>query len=569
MVRLWDKDHRFVGQIAQEKSVAVEELKADAGAGTMVIRKDNWLSNFLLYDRRAIEDVHVTIDPIPTQRTWKTRWGGKVLNTHAVRDSEGLHTVELEMVSNRAHLRHLLAGANPVFAPEVQLPKMWMLPWNLRTGLSLSMWINLARQFFPLVSIPTNLFNPASWVGVGLAGFNPLAWPIQVQFVNPITDQSRFSIFTSRWNDFDSVSKQLLEDAGCMIRAYTWLTEDETSPHPELEYEIPGLNIAQEALHEVAPWMPTNGTVADLARPHRNCVVMAVEDRSNIGGPTGTLLDGPIRLIAATADDMITETLLPFDEDNDGSTDPLVRKWFGVAPKDPWIVFRDYEYSGIVEARRTMRGGTVKTVMVGGKSPGWVNEAISFGIKYGLSQLSSVIQAIAGAQMTGPEVTGFQTPGTPGLEELYQGQLSDVFGAWQRFTHPDRAFNAGDFAFLEMLKTGGAGSAYTVAAQLDIRAGLFETEPRVSYATTVRNGAPYFVGEDFELGDMLGFQMGNVVFKDHLAGIRRSWDDQQPHQIELVIGTGGDEEDSVGRAMRSISMIWNSIGLLLGSGDLF
>jgi len=50
LLRLWDKHMNYVGQIAQERSVRVEEVMADTGGGTCVIRRDNWLSNFILYD---------------------------------------------------------------------------------------------------------------------------------------------------------------------------------------------------------------------------------------------------------------------------------------------------------------------------------------------------------------------------------------------------------------------------------------------------------------------------------------------------------------------------------------
>lgn len=570
MVRLWDKNFDYIGQIAQEKSVAVEELTAGPGAGTCVIRRDNWLSDFILYDRRAVEDLHITVDPIPTQRTWQRRWGGKVLHTNAKRDSDGLHTVELEMVSNRAHYAHLLAAANPIFAPEVQLPKAYLLPWNIRTGLTLSMWINLARQYFPLVSIPLNLFNPGSWIGTDIRNFHPLSWPVQVQFLNPVADSSRFTVFTSRWQDFESATAQLLTDAGCHVRAYTWLTEDATSPHPELEAMIPGLGLVEEALHERFPQVPTNGTLADLARPTRNAVVLAVVDKSNVTGPTGTLLDGPLRLIAETADDLITETLVPFDKDHDGSTDPLVRKWFGVAPDPPKVVFRDGEYSGIVESQRSMHASTAKTIMVGGRSPAWLNQAISFGIKYGLSELSAVIQAVAGANATfSPEITGYQTPGTPGLEEAYNEQLSDVFMAFQRWTDPKRALQSGTHGFLEEFVQGGSGSAYTVSGELDIRTGLWKTRDYTSFRTTVRNAAPHIVFEDFDLGDLLGFQMGAVIHRDNCTGIRTSWDETNPVLAELLIGDDSDDEDPFAVAMRTLAGLWDSFGSMLIGGEIF
>ncbi|CKH13980.1 Bacteriophage protein [Mycolicibacterium smegmatis] len=564
LLRLWDKNWNYIGQIAQEQSVMVEEVMADSGAGTCVIRRDNWLSDFILYDRRVEEDIHFTLDPIATKPDWRTRWGGKVIGVNAKRDAQGLHTVELEMVSNREHLKHLLAGANPLFPPEVQFPKMWVLPWNCRTALSITMFINLARQFFPFLSIPTNIFNPGGWLGVGAAGVNPLSWPIQVQFLNPVFDQSRFTIFTSRWSDMHSTSAPLLEDAGCMIRAYTWLTEDEESPHPELKLGLKNIPIAGPILKEIGEKTGLPTDLDELARPTRNCIVMAVEDKSGTTGPTGTFLDGPIKLIASTADDMITETIssvVDLDKDKDGETDPFFRKLALVAPEPPWVVFHDGEYSGIVEAQRSMHGATAKTIMVGSKSPAWVNQLQTFAIKYGLSQIQAVITAGIIEQVG-------EAPVGSGLEEVYQGQLDDTLLAWQRFTDPIRAIRMGDFGFLEHFEKG-SGSAYTVSGVLDLRSGHWKTRAYTSFKTTIRNGAPYLVGYDFQLGDRLAFQMANVLHVDQCTAIRYSWDKSNPITVQLSIGRDVEEEDPVARATRTIAAAWNTIGFLLGSQDLF
>ena len=572
LLRLWDKDMNPIGQIASERSVMVEEAMADSGAGSIVLRRDNWLSDFILYDRRAEEDLHVTMDPIATAPTWRTRWGGKVINVNAKRDSQGLHTVELEMLSNREHLKHLLAGANPVLPPEIQLPKMWVLPWNCRTALSITMFINLARQFFPFLSIPTNIFNPGMWlsnlVNGPTAGINPLDWPIQVQFLNPIVDQSRFTIFTSRWDDMHTTTQPLLEDAGCMIRAYTYLTEDKESPHPELRLGLKEMPLLGPLLSKISKdsdgKIPTD--LDEIARPTRNAVVMAVEDKSGTTGPTGTLLDGPIKLVASTADDLITETIasvVDLDRDNDGVTDPFFRKLTLTAPEPPWVTFRDGEYSGIVESQRSMHAATAKTVMVGSKSPGWVNDIQTFAIKWGLAQLSDLIYTASGLA-----VAGFQVPGTPGLEELYRGQLDDTLLAWQRFTDPVRAVRMGDYGYLEHFEKG-SGSAYTVSGTLDLRTGHWKTRSFVSFKTSIRNGAPYLVGYDFNLGDRLAFEMANVLHVDQCSGIRYEWDENTPITVNLTIGSGTEDEDPIGRASRTIASIWNSFGMFMGSADLF
>jgi len=574
LLRLWDKNMQYVGTIAQEKSCRVEELMTDSGTANVVIRRDNWLSDFILYDRRAEEDLHFTLDPDPLNRSWRTRWGGKITAVSAKRTAAGLHEVELEAIHNREHLKHILGGANPIFPPEIQFPKMFLLPWNCRTAVSMMLFINLARQFFPLLSIPTNIFNPGAWLGVAgiVGGLDPLAWPIQVQFLNPLFDQSRTEILTARWNDMHTITAEALEDAGCMVRAYTWLTEDKDSPHPELHLGLKDAPVVGPVLRKISETTGLPTDLDELARPHRNCVILAVEDKSGVTGPTGTLLDGPINLIASTADDLITETLasvLDLDKDNDGETDPLIRKWLGVAPKPPWVVFKDGQYSQIIESQRTMHGATAKTIMIGGKSPSWVNQLQTFAIKYGLSQLSSLIQYVAAGGLAAYQ-GAVQVPGTPGLEEIYQGQLDDTLLAWQRFTDPVRALRMGDFGFLEHFETGGGGTAYTVSGVMNLRSGHWKTRAYTSFKTSVSNLAgPYYLDVDYTLGDRLGFQMGNVIHVDQLYGYRRYYDENTPMTIELTIGNDAEEQDPFARGMRVLQGAWNMIGAILGSQDLF
>ena len=561
LLRLWDKNMVYIGQIAQEKSVQVEEVASDSGGASIVVRRDNWLSETILYDRRSVEDLHITLDPNPTQTSWKTRWGGKVTAVNAKRGADGLHTIELQAVSNREHLKHILCAATPFSPPEFQPLKMWLMPLNCRSALTISLFINLFRQYNPFMAIPTNILNPVSWLTTDLRDLtNALNWPVQPQFINMLNDTSRTEIFTSRWQDFHTSSQSMLDDAGCIWKAYTWLQEDETSPHQELARVGTGSMKGQKLAD----------TMENLMRPKRNCVVLAVEDKSGVVGPTGTLLDGPINMLAATIDDLVTETVFPeYDKNGDGQTDPLVRKWFGVAPKPPWVTFRDGDYSAIVESERVIHGSTARTIVVGGKSPGWVNELQTFGIQYGLAQLSMLyyVPYLSGPVSAG--VTSAQIPGTNGLDSLYQGQLDDIILAYQRWTDPLRALQAGDFAFLENFEQGSSGSAYTISGELDIRTGIWKTRAYTNFRVSIRNGYPWVAGLDFELGDRCAFEMANVLHVDQISAIRYKWDKDTPVRVELSVGNDSQEEDPVGKAIKAIAGIWNVVGTFAGTSTLF
>lgn len=542
LIRVWDKNHRYIGTVAGEKSVSVEELLHDTGTGEVVVRADDWLMDFLRRDVRKDEDLHITVDPNPNRRNWRWRWGGKITNVRVRRAEDGTREVVFECTHNREHLKHLYYGATPFMDVSVQPLKAWLLPGNTRTIIAITTFINLARNFWPILALPTNALNAGAWTGEASnpLNLNPLNWPLQVQYVNPFTDQSRFSVIMSRWSDAHSVTDAMLRDAGCHIRAFTWLPEDDDSPHPEL-----AAIVGQEA-----------------ARPTRPCVVLAVEDGSGITGPTGTALDGGLNLLGAVADQVV-ETVYNLDADGDGVTDPLIRKMLRVAPKVPDIAFRDTEHSQIVSSERSMIRTKAQTILTGGKSPGWVNQAQTFAIKYALSQLSNVIQTLIG-----PEVTGLQQPGTPGLEELYQGQLDDTLLAYMKVTDPIRIQRSGSYGYLEHFEQG-SGSAWTISSALTLREGHFKTRPYQAFNVSIRNGGPYTLYYDFDLGTRCHFEIDGVLHTDQVTAIKLRYDTGTPKTFDISIGDDRESENPMATAMRSLSNLWNAVGLLFGSGDLF
>jgi hypothetical protein len=439
LLRMQDKNLEQLAFIGGERSVRFEEIATDTGEAGVVIRGGSDLGDFVRNAVRIEEDLHLSIDVNPSRPSWKTRWGGKITTINVKRDSTGIHTVELIASAQREHLKHVLVGSTPFFAPEVQPLSMWMLPANCRTACATTLFINLMRQYEPGLSMVTNIMNPFGWlnpIGDGLMNFNPQQWPIQVQYVNAALDQSRTTVFTGAWNDFHTASLDVMRDAGVCARAYTVFTDDVDNPQPELAALLPdtplnSIPIVGSVLTAVEAYLENKGvdelpddlTIADLARPQRNCVMVAFEDHSGYGGPTGTAADGVINLFASTLDDLISTVVFPVTNgevdgvvDPEAPVDPVFKQLFGVAPKPPWAIYRDGQYSGIIESNYIQHKGPVKTVMTGGKSPKLVNDLQTFGIKLALSQLQTVVTAGVFGEAGGPPIGA-------GLDELYQGQL--------------------------------------------------------------------------------------------------------------------------------------------------
>lgn len=532
LIRVWDREMRFIARVENLDRWDWEELANDDGEAHITFSgKDmEWLREILTYQIDDDEDIHVTIDPDPDKpHDWRARWGGKVVTIEGEDNPGEASITTLNCISNRRHLKGIYLAANPIFPMEVQLPKMFLWGGPTVTTCAFATWINCFRLFSlnGFYPIPRNIFAPEAW----LQNLSPLNWPVQVMPVNPILDQSRWCTVGSRWKDAHTVLSPVMKDAGVICRAYTWLEGDP------------------------APYTMFGPELAEVLKPTRSCVILSFENKSGVTGPTGTMVDGALNLFAATLDDLITETVIPLDTDRDTETDPFFRKLLLVAPKPPAIVWRDVGYGNVRKSKFVIHKSQATDIVVGGKSPQWVNQAITFAIRYGISQLAQV-------------VLGMEAPGVEGLDNLYQGQLDDVFLAFQRYVNPLRSSKAGSYAFREYFHQGH-GSAYTLNAFQDLAAGDAAMKAYRSQQFDVGDAQPYILNEDYWLGDRVGVEQRGIHYTQHVTATRAAGSRTEVGRPTISFGDDTREEDPVARGFRTMGNIANFAGLLAGSGDLF
>lgn len=531
LLRVLDKRLQYLGTLrGQVRQGDWERLWDDTGVGKIRVRRDDWLADLMARGTRYTEDLHLAIDLNPNIRSWKTRLGYRIQSVVAVKDEDGTYWVDLELISLREHAKHIALIPTPVSAPEFQL-KAWLWLQNARSGLAFTTFLNLLRTFWPFLSLPTSWADPVHWLTTRAGNISPLHWPIQVQFVNPITDTSRIVPIAAKAQMLHDIHAPLGEDTGVGLIDYLWLEEDATSPHPELAAIVGEKN----------------------ARPSRNCIVLAFEQRDGITGPTGTAFDGALKAIGAILDDTITEVILPLDQDGDGITDPFFRRLLGVAPEKPDLVWRDCKHSGIITSTHRMQRGTAATVWTGGHSPTILNQGITFGIRYGLAQLEQVIPYPGSA---------YQQPGSSGLDNIYQGQLDDLFFAWQKFTNPKVAVWLNDYAMLDHVESGN-GFAWVVSAALTIRQGIWKTSPKVSFTMTTRDGHPHVYGFDYVIGDRGMWEIDSIYYVDQIRGGKWTVTETEPLTPALTIGKARDH-DPWEAGMKALADGWNAIGSLIG-----
>lgn len=580
LIRITDGSIKSMWELDGEISASVEELIDDTGKLTVTVGYQNWMADLLINQTALVEDINILVDWNPLNPNWRTRWGGKVVEIHVKKDAKGIHTLELTALHFREHAKRLLVAANPIFPPELQLPRMWVLPGPARSICALTAFVNLARLFMPALSIVTNVFNPLGWINPlnpdAALNLLPTEWPIQVAFVDPALDQSRWTSIGATWTTWHETFKDVLMDAGVAMKCYTYLTTDADSPNtelvsllevvPELISQITGLNLSG-----------LERNLANAAAPLRNAIVFAFEQIDGVTGPTGTVADGLLSTVAVTLDDLITPVAVnlatgaAFDPgqvlngaeiaDAAGvSQTRLIEQLLNVAPAPPRVIWWDGTYNGMINTDLLYHKGAVKTIMTGSKSPALVNEAQTFAIRYALSQLQIVI------------APGFGLPGGPpigaGLDSLYQGQLDNSLFAWERFTDPVRALYGGDMAFQEHFERG-SGTAYTLSSILTLRSGNWKTRAWASFSAVTLNGHPWIAGYDYHVGDRVGFEQDGIIYVDNVYGIKREWDWQRPLTITCKIGDGRGKDDPFGAAFKTIANMYSFVSALAGEGTLF
>jgi hypothetical protein len=582
LIRLADANLQIMQELDGETDVSVEELMDDTGKCTVKITYDNWLTDYITNQTQLIADLHLLIDPIPSQQDWRTRWGGKITEMHIKKDDKGVHSIELTALSFFEHAKRLLIAANPIFPPEVQLPRMWVLPGPVRTICMITAFINLGRLFMPGWSTITNIANPAGWISPlspdAVLNVLPTAWPIQPAFVDPVLDQSRWTAIGATWTDWYSAFKDVLDDGGCMMRWYTYLTTDPDSPNVELANL---LNLAPDLISELTGVDLSTLTqgVDELAAPLRNCCVVSFEQIDGVTGPTGTAVDGLISTVAVTLDDLITPVVI--DPTTGDTYDPgqvlngetladaagvgnttLIEQLLDVAPAPPIVIWWDSTYNGILTTDLTWHKGSVKTIMTGSKSPVLVNEAQTFAIRYALSQIQTVITENGLIEGVGSAPVG------AGLDNLYQGQLDNTLLAWERYTDPTRALYSGDVAWQEHFEKG-SGTAYTLASVLTLRDGDWKTRAFQAFKATTIDGHPWMADIDYFLGDRVGIEDNGIIYVDNVYGIKREWSWEKPLTVDIKIGEDKQKADPFGAAFKTMASIYGLISELAGEGTIF
>lgn len=459
------------------------------------------------------------------------RWSGRVDECHRVRDENGVITYEVQLISDWAFYQRILAWPSPLAPLAIQFPRNFIMIGGAITCIKTTILLNLMRLQIPLwdlsplvdvlsaVASVGGIGSVSKWrdmdtdaqnnpwdIGNWTRGINPAAnFPVAVAPHNPFTDPSRFTAFSARMVPLDQLFDQILKDEGLNLTAVV---------------QFPG---------EIGPSGMT------VTRP--TIVLDCIDNAGVATGPTGTFLDGLVYGITRTLDDGYTQVIE--ESTRDVSPKYFERGFTGQDPRDPWITIED-DSPQVVKSKLSSFHPVARDVIVGGRSPAWLNKGVNLLIEAAIS----AALALAGISGIAPTIL--------------DGILDDVFLAFIRYRHAIRAATLGPYALPEYFAPGGEVALSLSGLQTAVSA-IWDTRGYRAYEVTIRNAMPLEFGKHMDIGYPLRFLVDGEYYTQYLEGatVTDTRDDRM--MVDLRVGDPRASEPPLAVMGRKLSNLYGIV----------
>ena len=373
-----------------------------------------------------------------------------------------------------------------------------------------------------------------AWVGSVLQSIkndgtitSVLKTPLYVVRTGLLTDSSPPYVKTVRMTTVGQMVTEITPAYGVDVRVYLWMPGD---PQPD-------------------QW-------ANLDRP---TYVMTCKDRSQVEGPTKTILDSALRLSVDVAGSLLGKTLDPLlNPDGKYAPEGLhIAPSLGLNFVVPYAVLvtpDDIVIDGeIVRDRSPLVGCEIVhntplgwQHVIGGKSPKWLNDLMN-------AWFSFVIDAAM-------IVIGFT--GVP--SNLLDGFLNDAFLAFQLVQHYSRRDEVGPYHPAIEVFTAMNSSPYNIEALFTFIKVLWDSRGYTTAIATFRGqNGPYKLGRDIFPGALmtLVYRSRTRMFTDYIELVTFKAS-RTTREVSVQMGDGKPLEHSLVRLQRLWSESMTAINVL-------
>lgn len=353
-----------------------------------------------------------------------------------------------------------------------------------------------------------------------------LKTPIYVKRTNPFLDSSPFVVRTVRMETCAAVITDITRPYGVDTRMDLWLPK--------------GLNGTQVDDPQPDEW-------ANLTQP---TYVFSTADRSQITGPTGTVLDSILRTVVDLGGSLGL-TLGGLIEEAEGQYGVYIAPAMGVNYTSPYaiVVAPDAgEDSAIVSAQISHHTPTGWQHIIGGRSPKWLNDLMNATFAWIIDSISIVL--------------GFT--GIP--SDLLAGFLNNAFFAFQLYENYSKRNEVGPYHPGIETFTATSSAPYNIETLFAFINKYWDTRGYASaivYINVTGPNAQYQLGKDIFKGGLMSLVFGGrrYMLTDYIENV--TWRISPTERTLIVqIGDGRRDEAPLAKHQRNLTGLLEAINTL-------
>jgi hypothetical protein len=353
-----------------------------------------------------------------------------------------------------------------------------------------------------------------AWFGTLLQNnfniFQALKTPMYVVRTNILGDTSMLVARTVRMEKIGTVISEMTKAYGVDVRMDLWMPGD-----PQPDY-----------------W-------ANLDQP---TYVVTVKDRLPTTGPTSTIIDSILKTVVDLGGSLFGE-FGNIIKSAPGAEGVFISSLAGVNFESPVAVLVDGPDNAFVEFDIDDYHPRGHTMMLGGRSPTWVNNLINITLSWLLDSLMIFIG-----------ITGVPS-------NLLDGFLNDAFLAFQSIQLYSRRDEVGPYGRPEnFLPT--AAAPYNIEAIFSFINHIWDTRGWRSATAKFRNGKPFRLGQHFVPGGMMSIAHQGELYTDYVEHIFVRDNRNERAEIIVQIGDAKAIEAPLARSQRLITGTQEAINVL-------
>ncbi|GFG72682.1 Gp37-like protein [Mycobacterium botniense] len=397
-VRLFDNYYRTEYQCGDYIEVTCTFPRLKLPDGTLTLKGQDPLAELAITCQTTVVPVVIDFEG------GAGRWSGRIDVAHDKINPDGAETVECELVGDLTMLDRIVAWPQPFLPIEVQPSEAVLI------GPAITVFKTLVAENCMRLQLGLwELFNT-----LGSLDLDWRTWFGTILMQNSISLSEFMQMVTTGVRDTHRpADRHIAMDRGQRSHGHA-VAADATTARRQRYLSQHGFVDARRAA--------TRRTAVDLQAP---TLCFNLRNYLGVTGPTGTVVDGAVQDLVDLEGSLLGGVLNPFlNPDNEyvpPGSDIVIAPTLGVNFVPPWVVFNaDADDSGIVSMDVAHHHPVCWQVILGGKSPKWLNDFINASLEY----LVDILMMTIG-------ITGISN-------SIFDGLLDNAFLAFEFFEWFDR-----------------------------------------------------------------------------------------------------------------------------------